>query len=224
MMTDISKAIIEVRTSKNELPIPVVNGVHLHSMYNPKKEADSFADKNLELLKEKKKILVLGVGFAYHLESLLDRMNKLNTNKNNHIIVIDPSAALFEECRKNNRLVNSFQIEYICGVDINKLFSNQYFINFLLENPGVIAHPASFNLNKGYFSSFLDYTASTYIEDIHDNIIGEDLKAYVKSSGQNQWHEFADSVFASGSIKHSNDYLVMALKNFNFAQNGEINE
>jgi hypothetical protein len=224
MMTDSSDLSIEIKTSKNERPIPVVNGVHLHSMYNPEKEAESFADKNLDLLKDKKNILVLGLGFAYHLETLLDRMNKLNANKKNHIIVIDPSIELFEECRKNKRLVNSEQIEYICGVGIKQLFTNQYFVNFLLQNPGVIAHPASFSLHKEYFSNFLDYKASTYLEDIEQNIVGEGLKTYISASNHTHWHEFTDSVFNMASIKDNNDFLVMALKGFDSAQHGEVNE
>ena len=223
-MTEQSNQSIEIKNSKNDLPIPVVNGVHLHSMYNPGKEANAFADKNLQLLKDKKNILVLGLGFAYLLEALLDRMNQLNPAKKNHIIVIDPSINLFEECKAHKRLLKSEQIEYICGLDVSKLYSNQYFVNYLLENPGVIAHPASFSLHKKYFTEFLDYKASTYLEDIQGNTVNNELKAYLGGTKLSQWHQFTDSVFNASAINDNNDFLVMSLKGFDSAQHGEMNE
>jgi hypothetical protein len=33
----------EIKTSRNGLTVPVVNGIHLHSIYNPIKEAEAFA-------------------------------------------------------------------------------------------------------------------------------------------------------------------------------------
>ena len=226
MMTEQSNQSIEIKISKNDFPVPLVNGVHLHSMYNPQKEAETFADKNLQVLKDKNNILVLGLGFAYHLEALLDRMNKLNPNKKNHIIVIDPSIELFEECKRNKRLLKSDQIEYICGVNVSKLYTNQYFINFLLENPGVIAHPASFSLHKTFFTKFLDHKASTYLEDVQNNIIDKELKSYLCNSSNNinHWQEFTDSIFNASAVNNNNDFLVMSLKGFDSAQHGEMNE
>jgi hypothetical protein len=224
MMTTKPTACLEIKTSKNNHPIPVLGGVHLHSMYNPQKEAESFTEKNIQLLKDKQNILVLGVGFAYHLEALLDRMNKLNPKKKSHIIVIDPSLELFKACQKNDRLIKSDQIEYICGVEINNLFTNQYFINFLLENPGVIAHPASFSFHKDYFSRFLDYKASTSLAEIQKSIVGEDLREYIEDSGQEFWQELTNGVFNSRLINNDHDFLLMALKGFDSAQHGEINE
>ena len=46
---------IEIKESKTGLPIPVVNGVHLHSSYNPTKEAESFVEKfNIESISPNK--------------------------------------------------------------------------------------------------------------------------------------------------------------------------
>ena len=37
----------EIKTSRTEQKIPVVNGVHLHSIYNPFKEAEALIEQNL---------------------------------------------------------------------------------------------------------------------------------------------------------------------------------
>ncbi len=47
----------EVKDSKTNLKIPVVNGVHLHSVYDPINEAKLFAEKNEKIIYSKKNML-----------------------------------------------------------------------------------------------------------------------------------------------------------------------
>ena len=43
---------IEVKQSKTNLPVPVINGIHLHSIYNPEREAENFGQNKLSELKK----------------------------------------------------------------------------------------------------------------------------------------------------------------------------
>ena len=50
----------KVKSSKSGHIIPVVNGVHLHSTYDPIKEAKSMVEKYYKNFKENKNVLVFG--------------------------------------------------------------------------------------------------------------------------------------------------------------------
>ena len=219
---------INVKQSKSELPVPVINEVHLHSMYDPIKEADTFADKNQHVLESKNKILILGLGFAYHVDALLQRFNEVNKSIEKEIIVLEPNLELFNECKSQKKLPNAKNIQYICGVKINDLYSNYPFVNFLLETPGVIAHPASFNLNKKYFTNFLDYKASGYLEDIKNICADAKMREYLETANLTRWQELVYDTTHSKSINNPHDYLLMALKGFDSTSNdmmtGDLNE
>lgn len=205
---------IEIKQSKSELPVPVINDIHLHSMYDPNKEAQTFADKNQHVLENKNKILILGLGFAYHVEALQERLNEVNGCEDKEIIVLEPNIDLFKECQSNKRLPNSKNIEYICGLKVSELYNNYHFVDFLLNNPGVIAHPASFSLNKDYFTGFLEYRASTYLEDIEALCSDAPTRQYLNNANLVKWDELVHDAKQSQNINDPHDYLVMALGGF----------
>ena len=72
----INKSKIEVKKSKVETPVPVVDGIHLHSIYNPAKEAETFIGKYNENLSKQNSVLVLGLGFGYHVWQLESELRK----------------------------------------------------------------------------------------------------------------------------------------------------
>ena len=47
MKKEIANNPFQIKQSKNNLPIPIVNGVHLHSSYDPVKEAKKMISKIL---------------------------------------------------------------------------------------------------------------------------------------------------------------------------------
>ncbi|MEI8346869.1 MAG: hypothetical protein WCG27_05350, partial [Pseudomonadota bacterium] len=67
-MNTLPVSTFEIKYSKTNHPIPVINGVHLHSVYNPIKEAETFISKQEKILKEKNHILFLGLGFGHHID------------------------------------------------------------------------------------------------------------------------------------------------------------
>ncbi len=214
----------EIRYSKTSLPVPVVNGIHLHSIYDPKREASKLAEKHTDLLKEKKKILVLGLAFSYHIKVFLETLETLHPKEEIQIMVIEPNTRLYEDCKSHKCLPSTERIEYICGMSIEQLYSSQYFVDYLLNNPGVIAHPSSFNLNKKYYTSLLNYSASTSLEDIEYYITDKHLNSYLHQSKSKDWNDFLYSIKASSSIQNNQDFMFMALNEFDQTQNGERNE
>ena len=85
----------EVKKSKTNLPIPVVKGVHLHSAYDPIKEAKKMIRKDLKEFQRKKNILIFGYGFGYHVREIISFFKEKNIKKFK-IIVIEKNKDLLK--------------------------------------------------------------------------------------------------------------------------------
>jgi hypothetical protein len=200
-----------MKLSKSELPVPVVNGVHLHSAYNPIKEAETLVDKYDSMLAEKKDILVLGLGFAYHVDQISMRLRKNHSN-NYQIVVIEPSQELVDEYRrtKGNEHID-FTI--YSEDEMQKLFHNEELINFLLKKPGIIPHPPSFNLHTSYFKRFLSFESSQRIGDLKVLVKDQDIIEYL-----NQYESHLTiNELAEMSVRHKvtkNDLLMLMLSEY----------
>ncbi|GAV22543.1 motility associated factor glycosyltransferase family protein [Carboxydothermus pertinax] len=78
---------IEVLLAKNNKNHTLkINNIFLHSAYNPVKEAETFAKKNLEKLKDRQLVVVYGFGLGYHVREIL---KMLNQNAELHVFDID---------------------------------------------------------------------------------------------------------------------------------------
>lgn len=64
--------IIEVLQTKEGYSTLSINNVFLHSKYYPSKEAEKFAENNIEKIKDKEFIVVYGIGLAYHLREFMN--------------------------------------------------------------------------------------------------------------------------------------------------------
>jgi hypothetical protein len=169
---------IEIKMSKNDLPIPCVNGSHLHSTYNPVKEAEGLIRKNMHIIEDKKSILVMGLGFGYHITELIKQL-KTFWGADFKILVIDPSNEIFEELQ--NFQSSPFEnTEIISGQTVDELYQNQTLIQFLVNRPGMLAHPASFNLNEKYFKSFMSFRSKKLLDSIIPKIKSHDIRDYLK--------------------------------------------
>ena len=123
--------------SKSGLTVPYIDDVYLHSMYSPAKEAEGFAKLHEETLKRKKNVIVLGLGFGYHVEEIAKILNREHDN----YIPIHTK-------------------------DPESLFLRRDFTEFLLSSPAILKHDASFMLNKEFFSNLLQYKASTDLNQL----------------------------------------------------------
>lgn len=200
----------EIRTSRTEQKVPVVNGVHLHSIYNPFKEAESLIESHLEIFKNKNEVLILGLGFGYHVNFAIEKMQELHRD-NFKIIVIDPNRQVYEDCVRLD-LINKKNLLIYSGYNSKELYSDLDLIHFLLRKPAMIAHPASFNLYQVYFKDFLTFEAPTKIEDIILYSEVNEIKKYL--GGMNKENTFEEEIYINLPQKDhfsKMDFLAMAL-------------
>ena len=200
----------EVKTSRTDQQVPIVNGVHLHSIYNPSKEAENLVSAQLDNLKNKNEVLVLGLGFAYHVNAIIEKLTQLYGD-NFKIIVIEPNVKVYEDCINFN-LLQKTNIVIYSGFNSQELFSDLDLIHFLLKKPAMIAHPASFNLYQTYFKKILTFEAPQGLSEIQGFIESLEIKNYLSNFEQNQTLE---SVLYNEIPNKTNfeqfDFLAMAL-------------
>lgn len=169
----------EVRTSRTEQKIPVVNGVHLHSIYNPFKEAETLVEAHTEALKNKNEVLVLGLGFGYHVNAIIDKLTQFHGD-DFKVIVIEPNVQVYDDCIAFN-LLNKKNVLVYSGFKSKELYSDLDLVHFLLGKPAMIAHPASYNLYQYYFKTILTYVADQSISSIKDFVISPEIKKYLNN-------------------------------------------
>lgn len=172
----------EVKTSRTEQKVPVINGVHLHSIYNPFKEAESLIEAQLETLKNKNEVLILGLGFAYHVNAVIEKLTQFHGD-DFKVIVIEPNPKIYEDCIAFD-LLNKKNVLVYAGFNSHELYSDLDLIHFLLKKPAIIAHPPSFNLYQNYFKTILTFEAPQSIRGISEFITSSEVKKYLNSFNQ----------------------------------------
>ena len=165
-MEELSLYKYEVKVSKTEHKVPVVNDVHLHSIYNPIKEAATLAVKNKELIESKNEILILGLGFGYHVSETIKILEK-KWGSDFRVIVIEPNEKVFTDYKKYSN-IECENLTIYSAQDITELYKKKEFVNYLLNKPGIISHPASFNLYQNYFKGLLSYKAPKTVDSFKE--------------------------------------------------------
>lgn len=66
---------IDIVAAKSGNPTLLVDGVLLHSKYDPIKEAKTFLDANNHIYNGEKNVVIYGLGLGYHLDELLNRVS-----------------------------------------------------------------------------------------------------------------------------------------------------
>lgn len=165
-MEELSLYKYEVKVSKTEHKVPVVNDVHLHSIYNPIKEATSLVAKNSELLENKNEVLILGLGFGYHVLETISLLKK-NWENDFKIIVIEPNEKVYTDYKKYSNIENE-NLTIYSAQDVTELYMKKEFVDYLLNKPAIISHPASFNLYQNYFKGLLSYKAPRTVDSFSD--------------------------------------------------------
>lgn len=200
----------EVRTSRTEQKIPVVNGVHLHSIYNPFKEAETLVETHTEALKNKNEVLVLGLGFGYHVNAIIEKLTQFH-GEDFKVIVIEPNVQVYDDCIAFN-LLNKKNVLVYTGFKPKELYCDIDLIHFLLEKPAMIAHPASYNLYQYYFKTILTYEAPQSLESIKGFVNSPEVKKYL--DGFNSESTLDNILFREVPNKshfEQTDFLAMAL-------------
>lgn len=147
--------------AKSKELVPVVRGVPLHSLHNPRREAEVFANNHLAHLSKTANVLVLGLGFGYHIEEM-SKILRLR-HKDGKILVIEAHQELVRLWQSYQK--NTCKAEVISALSIDELYANKEVCKFLLKKPVVIIHQASFESAKTYYQSFLTRRASSHLKD-----------------------------------------------------------
>ena len=145
----------ELKESRNGDLVPVINGVHLHSIYNPIKEAGSFVDNNQQAINANTNFLILGLGFGYHVDALVNHLDSLNYTSYS-IIVIEPNAKLVNDFNRLRGFKNH-RVSITSPMNSSEVFENYDFIQFLKSKPALLKHELSFDLEKDFYKNFLRY-------------------------------------------------------------------
>lgn len=200
----------EVKTSKAGLSIPVVNDVHLHSAYDPMKEATTLIEKHHEAIKKNNKIIVFGLGYGYHIEVLLSEIKKYH--KNFEIYVIEPVYELFEGCRRLKRITDE-RVSIYAGHKIEVLYSDVNLVNYLSQKPTIIGHPASMNLHADYFKKFMSYEAPDYLVNVSNQLESNEIKrCFEKNKPGTKYEDFIIELKNRKGKFHKSDYLILAVE------------
>lgn len=198
----------EVKYSRMGSPVAVVKGVHLHSIYDPQREAENFIENQIKNLKGKTDVIILGLGFGYHVKALQNYFASIKTEAN--IVIIEPNKDVYNYVVEKH-LIDLDQVKVIHTNSIDELYSNEKLVHFLLQKPAIIAHPASFNHYHSFFKEFLTYTAPTNIGNLKRLAQHDEIKEYLNTLDPNLDIE---SYLALVELKteHSEmDFLMMAI-------------
>ena len=209
----------EVKTSRGGLKIPVINEVHLHSMYDPVKEAKTFLNKHEVSLESKNKVLVFGLGYAYHIYELCKVLER-NHGTNYQIVVIEPNDQVYQDCIKYNLFPNK-NIKVFSGFDLQRMYAESELINFLIQKPAIISHPASFELYRNFFEKFMTYEAPRDISTITKYIESKELRSYLYTDTESHSIEnfLKDNILTKSKLSSNHDHLLLA---FGHLSNGEF--
>ncbi len=128
----------EIVSAKNGQAVPRVRSINLHSVYDPTKEAiQTVAHFSQEV---KGPVVVLGLGFAYHVLELLKKAQ-------GKIIVIEPSMDLFRTFLKSVDITPfSDSCKFLISEWPEKILSRHH-----RHDWNIFIHRPSVQLNESYF-------------------------------------------------------------------------
>lgn len=201
---------IEIKEARNGSKIPIVNGVHLHSAYNPEGEATKFASKYEIQLQGNTNVLILGLGLGYHVSAIRDEIKKIH--KTYDIRVIEPSYDIFLAYQD---LVKDQIGRIYAGQTAQHLFGDVGLIHFLIKKPIIVAHPSSFNLHRKYFEEFLTFKAARNTKSLLPIVQNEKLKAILKESEDYENIEsfIRNKILSQSELKNKFDHSFLAYEN-----------
>lgn len=169
----------QIKTAKTGEKIPVVNDVHLHSSYSPMREAEAFIKQYGETILSKKNILILGLGFGYHIHKAIELFQQNNIS-DFQISIIEPNERVIKDCLTINPFDND-RIKIFSYRNVSRLYSHKDLIDRLLTKPAIIPHTSSFNLYKSFYRDFLTYEADQSLKTAKSFVNDEELLLHIEN-------------------------------------------
>ena len=193
MMKGIDAYSLKVMVGRNDLPVPMVNDVYLHSLYDPIKEADVFIRKNREKIFQKNYFLVLGLGFAYHVNRLVSDIKDRLADRWG-VAVIEPNERVFKECMRLGMVPREKRLHIFKGMDVQGLYAEKGLVDFMMLSPVVLVHETSYDLYLDYYKEFLNYRADTKAHEISRGVDSGNIRQYLLRHGDDDIFSLKESV------------------------------
>jgi len=150
---------IEFRISKTGHLVPIVNQVFLHSIYDPIKESEVFVESNITEIENNPAHLILGLGFGYHAFKTLEKLKAVH-GANAKVVVVEANQKLVDKFISYATDKNiSVEFNIFTG-EVQKIYSSDTVLNFLLKRPQVLIHRASLQKDKEFYQKFLQFNAN----------------------------------------------------------------
>ena len=148
----------EIREAKNNSPIIFGKDIYWGDSYHPAQEAKNIFEENNQKISQNNKVLLLGLGSGYLLKELIDYY--LNENKYFEIYALEPYSEIIELVKKIQQIPSrENNINLIHLSNIEEIYENSDFQNFLNCKPVIIRDKKSFMQSPELFRKFLSYRA-----------------------------------------------------------------
>lgn len=205
-----SNFIINIKETRNGDRVPVINDIHLHSAYKPISEAENFAEQKREVLKRNSNILIFGLGFGYHIRAI---ENILKTaHKKYQIKVIEPIKSMKDAFFENGFAIDEDNIQIYQFDNISDYYDCEELVEFMVNKPAVISHPASFKLCTDFFSSFMQHKASKRTVDIEKLLTNQLLKNYLNQNKDSDINDLLKDLSETNRIESAEELLLITYK------------
>ena len=204
---DDRNSIISLETARNGSTVPVVNGIYLHSIYDPEKEAETFVENFEKQFQKKNHVLILGLGFGYHIEQAVESLRSLHASF--HITVLEPNKELIKLV-ESNKIFSPQEVTVLHLESSKKIYESEEFVRFLIKKPSILKHESSFSLNKNAFSDFLTFKSSRILEQ-HQQQLSERTQNLLTLELNTSFSKSANTILNTETITSRADYLTLAL-------------
>lgn len=210
---------LQVIQSKSGHPIPVFNQIYLHSEYDPVKEAKKFADEYDGIIAKNSHLIVYGLGFAYHLTELVNRLIACHGAKA-RITVVEPNQDLIESFQEHNfplsKIVSIFSTK-----DITQLFKQEDFIAAISQKPAVIKHPQSYSIHHTFFDALENFQISQDLKSTRTSL--KDFSVRKELGRYSQQSTLQDIYRSTKNHEHWMDHLMASFGEIAYQrENGEV--
>ncbi len=141
---------IQLKTTKTKCLTPCIGDLALHSLIDPVREAEVLASNYFSHLSKNSRVLVLGLGFAYHIFEI-EKVLSLK-HEDYQITVIESNKRLVEVFRKYHP---DFKHHIYTDNEPLHLFHQYELASFLIQKPSLVLHPQSYKSNSSFYRDFL---------------------------------------------------------------------
>lgn len=176
--------VINILKTKEGIDTLKINNIFLHSKYYPYREAKRFIDTNMDKIKNKKYIVIYGIGLGYHIKALLKEASKeckvFAFDLDLDVIKISKDLGVLDEIKNDSRI----EIFYEYDKEFLEKFSEKMSLvdDILIYKPSLRTTPLKYEAFIGLLNSYelakisVEKFANMAIENEKFNLNMRDIK------------------------------------------------